>query len=141
MLMTNTYVHKLVFLINNLQDVGWMVFYFRKDVKSSSEYYIYSIPVMLAEIGGYMGLLLGISLFDMSLGIDYILDSLDMRNRKIASNEEIKTVRPMDDQWMANDRTIQRPFGLRKILQGNYMKDLTFLVGITFIFFAGGSQK
>ena len=118
-----------------------MAFYFRKDVKSSSEYYIYSIPVMLAEIGGYMGLLLGISLFDMSLGIDYILDSLDMRNRKIASNEEIKTVRPMDDQWMANDRTIQRPFGLRKILQGNYMKDLTFWVGITFIFFAGGSQK
>ena len=65
-----------------------MAFYFRKDVKSSSEYFTYSIPVMIAEIGGYMGLLLGISLFDLSLGFDFILNSLYIRNRKI-SDEKI----------------------------------------------------
>ena len=67
-----------------------MAFYFRKDVKSSSEYYIYSIPVMLAEIGGYMGLLLGISLFDLSLFIDYILDSY-YNNNEITPSEENTT--------------------------------------------------
>ena len=60
-----------------------MAFYFRKDVKFSYEYFLTSIPVLIAEIGGYMGLLLGISLFDLSLGIDYLLMSLEIRNRKI----------------------------------------------------------
>ena len=99
-----------------------MAFYFRKDVKSSSEYYLYSIPVLVAEIGGYMGLLLGISLFDLSLGIDYLLTSLQIRNRKIAADGETP-VKPMDDQWVDNDRTIPRPFGLRQMLQGNKIQD------------------
>ena len=103
-----------------------MAFYFRKDVKSSSEYFTYSIPVMIAEIGGYMGLLLGISLFDLSLGIDFILDTLYIRNRKI-SDEKITTVRPMDDEWMTNGRTIKRPFGLRTMLQCTDMQDTIFL--------------
>ena len=96
-----------------------MAFYFRKDVKFSYEYFLTSIPVLIAEIGGYMGLLLGISLFDLSLGIDYLLTSLEIRNRKIASDGEITPVKPMNDQWVADDAKIQRPFGLRKILQGN----------------------
>ena len=70
-----------------MQDVGWIVFYFRKDVKFSKEYYIYSIDIMVAEIGGYMGLLLGISLFDLSLFIDYILDSYYNNNEIIPSEE------------------------------------------------------
>ena len=101
-----------------------MAFYFRKDVKSSSEYFTYSIPVMIAEIGGYMGLLLGISLFDLSLGIDFILDTLYIRNRKNEiSDEKITTVRPMDDEWMTNGRTIKRQFGLRTMLQCTDMQD------------------
>ena len=64
-----------------------MVYYFRKDVKYSNEYYIYTAAVMIAEIGGYMGLFLGISLFDLSLIIDYILES-KFRNRIIESREE-----------------------------------------------------
>ena len=103
-----------------------MAFYFRKDVKSSSEYFTYSIPVMIAEIGGYMGLLLGISLFDLSLGFDFILNSLYIRNRKI-SDEKISTVRPMDDEWMANGGTIKRTFGLRTMLQCTNMQDTIFL--------------
>ena len=104
-----------------------MAFYFRKDVKSSSEYVTYSIPVMIAEIGGYMGLLLGISLFDLSLGIDFILDTLYIRNRKNEiSDEKITTVRPMDDEWMANGGTIKRTFGLRTMLQCTNMQDTIF---------------
>ena len=99
-----------------------MAFYFRKDVKFSYEYFLTSIPVLIAEIGGYMGLLLGISLFDLSLGIDYLLTSLEIRNRKIASDGEITPVKPMNDQWVADDAKIQRPFGLRKILQGNKLQ-------------------
>ena len=100
-----------------------MAFYFRKDVKFSYEYFLTSIPVLIAEIGGYMGLLLGISLFDLSLGIDYLLISLEIRNRKIASDGEITPVKPMDDQWVENSAKIQRPFGLRKMLQGNQIQD------------------
>ena len=118
-----------------------MAFYFRKDVKSSSEYFTYSIPVMIAEIGGYMGLLLGISLFDLSLGIDFILDTLYIRNRKI-SDEKISTVRPMDDEWMANGRTIKRPFGLRTMLQCTDMQDTIFYCrNITSVSFAGNDEK
>ena len=107
-------------VFNHSQDVGWMLFYFRKDVKSSKEYFIYSVPVTIAEIGGYMGLLLGISLFDLSLGIDYILE-LYFRNKKIASSEETASKhvnQSRDDGWTTNDMKIRRPFGLRKILQG-----------------------
>ena len=100
-----------------------MAFYFRKDVKFSYEYFLTSIPVLIAEIGGYMGLLLGISLFDLSLGIDYLLISLEIRNRKIASDGEITPVKPMDAQWVENSAKIQRPFGLRKMLQGNEIQD------------------
>ena len=100
-----------------------MAFYFRKDVKSSCEFYLTSIPVLIAEIGGYMGLFLGISLFDLSLGIDYLLMALEKRNRKTASDGEITPVKPMDDQWVENSAKIQRPFGLRKMLQGNKIQD------------------
>ena len=45
--------------------------------------------------------------------------------RKIASNGEITPVKPIEDQWVANDddNKIQRPFGLRKMLQGNKIQD------------------
>ena len=41
-----------------------VVFYFRRDVKSSHEYFIYSATSMLAEVGGYVGLL-GLDSIDM----------------------------------------------------------------------------
>ena len=70
------------------KDVARMVYYFRKDVKYSNEYYIYTPSVMVAEIGGYVGLLLGISLFDLSLLIDYILEAW-FRHRSIETRKEI----------------------------------------------------
>lgn len=49
-----------------LQDVARAVFYFRRDVKTTTEYHLYSVLSMLAEIGGYVGLLLGVSLFKLA---------------------------------------------------------------------------
>ena len=48
------------------------VFYFRRDVKSSQEDFIYSSTSMLAEIGGYVGLL-GLNLIDQDFMICDIL--------------------------------------------------------------------
>ena len=71
-----------------LQTVGWMVFYFRKDVKYSMEYFLYSATMMISEVGGSLGLLLGISLFDLSLVIDCIIDSCcRYRDNKIGSGQ------------------------------------------------------
>ncbi len=59
----------------DLSDTARAVFYFRRDVKTTSEYYLYSVLSMLAEIGGYVGLLMGVSLFKLAeinnLCIDY----------------------------------------------------------------------
>ena len=74
------------------KEVARMVYYFRKDVKYSNEYYIYTPSVMVAEIGGYVGLLLGISLFDLSLLIDYILE-IKFRNRSIESRKDTTTTK------------------------------------------------
>lgn len=50
------------------------VFYFRKDVKTSTEYLIYTQLSMIAEIGGYVGLCLGISFVNIGTLINKILD-------------------------------------------------------------------
>ena len=39
---------------------------FRRDVKTTREYVLYSSLSMIAEVGGYVGLLLGISLFKLA---------------------------------------------------------------------------
>ena len=52
------------------------MFYFRKDVKKTTEYFLYSTLSMLAEIGGYVGLLLGVSLFNLSSLNNVLIDCL-----------------------------------------------------------------
>ena len=37
-----------------------------RDIKTTTEYFLYSILSMVAEIGGYVGLLLGVSLFKIA---------------------------------------------------------------------------
>lgn len=51
---------------NDEQDIAKAVFYFRRDIKTTTEYFLYSILSMVAEIGGYVGLLLGVSLFKLA---------------------------------------------------------------------------
>jgi hypothetical protein len=52
--------------LNNVEEhVGKMnmIIYFKREIKTTREYLLYSKLSMLVEIGRYMGLLLGISLF------------------------------------------------------------------------------
>ncbi len=55
-------------------NVGWGVFYFRRDIKMTREYYLYSLLSMAAEIGGYVGLLLGASLVNVGYINNFLLD-------------------------------------------------------------------
>ena len=67
-LFTNMYFGPPVTGFNNAEDseVGIAIFYFRRDIKTTTEYFLYSILSMVAEIGGYVGLLLGVSLFKLA---------------------------------------------------------------------------
>lgn len=55
-------------------DIGRAIFYFRRDIKTTTEYFLYSPLSMLAEIGGYVGLLLGMSLFKLTEMNDILID-------------------------------------------------------------------
>ena len=79
---TNMYFGPPVTGLRNIedQDRGSAVFYFRRDIKTTNEYYLYSITSMFAEIGGYVGLLLGVSLFKLADINNSVLDWV-MENR------------------------------------------------------------
>ena len=53
---------------------AWGVFYFRRDIKTTTEYLLYTLLSMLAEIGGYVGLLLGASLVNIGKINSFLLD-------------------------------------------------------------------
>jgi len=70
------------------------VFYFRKDVKSTYEYFIFTMPILFAEMGGYIGLLLGISLFDILILANDILIDKFYRDTKTTSGNVPGTASP-----------------------------------------------
>ena len=62
-------------IVENHQDsIAGIVFYFKQDIKTSHEYYIYTELSMIAEIGGYVGLMLGISFVNIGSLINKLLD-------------------------------------------------------------------
>ena len=50
-----------------------LIIYFRREVKITSEYFLISIISMIAEIGGYAGLLLGFSIFNLTDVTDFLI--------------------------------------------------------------------
>ena len=50
------------------------IFYFRRDIKTTTEYLLYSFLSMIAEIGGYVGLLLGASLVNIGKINSFLID-------------------------------------------------------------------
>jgi len=48
------------------EDTGQMVLYFRRNVKVTTEFIRYTELSLLAEIGGYLGLLMGYSLLNVT---------------------------------------------------------------------------
>ena len=49
-----------------MKQFGRLIFFLRRDVKRTTEYFLYSPVSMVAEIGGYVGLLLGFSLYNIT---------------------------------------------------------------------------
>ena len=59
---------------NRQKSTAETVFYFKRDIKTSNEYFIYTELSMIAEIGGYVGLMLGISFVNIGSLINKLLD-------------------------------------------------------------------
>ena len=55
-------------------DTGLLYFYFAQRVPLSKEHYFYLFLSLLAEIGGYVGLLLGYSLFNLAALINSLIE-------------------------------------------------------------------
>ena len=64
------------------------VFQFRRDIKTTKEYVLYTLLSLIADIGGFIGVLLGFSLVDLG-GINNHLLEMCFRNKKEEKN--IKT--------------------------------------------------
>jgi hypothetical protein len=75
-LFTNMYFGPPVTGINVAErsHYGNAVFYFRRDIKMTNEYLLYTLLSMSAEIGGYVGLLLGASLVNLGSINSFLLD-------------------------------------------------------------------
>ena len=79
------------------QQYAWGVFYFRRDIKTTTEYELYSILSMAAEIGAYVGLLLGASLLNLggmnSSLLEYCFNKNEFQNdqKDLNSSGKIKT--------------------------------------------------
>ncbi|XP_059098535.1 uncharacterized protein LOC131892719 [Tigriopus californicus] len=75
-LFTNMYFGPPVTGMANEEEsnIGRAIFYFRRDIKTTTEYFLYSPLSMLAEIGGYVGLLLGMSLFKLTEMNNILID-------------------------------------------------------------------
>ena len=80
------------------KEYAWGIFYFRRDVKTTTEYLLYSILSMLAEIGGWVGLLIGASLVNIGKINGFLLDRClvkkseeESKNNKTEKNDAMKS--------------------------------------------------
>jgi hypothetical protein len=73
--------------------IGYGVFYFRRDIKTTNEYQLYTLLSMAAEIGGYVGLLLGASLVNLGSINSFLLDlCLGGKDKKETLENNIKAI-------------------------------------------------
>ena len=68
-------------------DTALAYFYFAPKVMKTEEHFFYTELSLLAEIGGYLGLLLGVSLWHFA---SWVADLLQDRINKIEAKEKIK---------------------------------------------------
>ena len=61
-------------------DEAYVVFYFLNLVKVQTTYWSYTIISLLAEVGGNLGLLLGMSLLDITKVIDWLCFKLNIQS-------------------------------------------------------------
>ena len=83
-------------------EYGWAVFYFRRDIKTTTEYVLYTLLSLAAEIGGYVGLLLGASLVNIGQINGVLLDFCFGKEESLANMSEkqqtVKTIEPIKVQ-------------------------------------------
>jgi hypothetical protein len=93
-LFTNMYFGPPVIGKNNKEKLkfAWGIFYFRRDIKTTNEYLLYSLLSMAAEIGGYVGLLLGASLVNIGHINNFLLDNFFGQTNTDINNNEVKDI-------------------------------------------------
>ncbi len=77
------------FQLGSDRRVGAMFLYFPPRVVLNQERYFYSPISLMAEIGGYVGLLLGVSFFQLAAWATAFIDG------KIRAMRHVKRVRPL----------------------------------------------
>ena len=82
-LFTNTYFGPPVTGISDPVNRNYAlgVFQFRRDIKTTKEYVLYTLLSLIADIGGFIGVLLGFSFLDIG-GINNHLLEICFRNKK-----------------------------------------------------------
>jgi hypothetical protein len=105
-LFTNMYFGPPVTGINvpERSHFGNAVFYFRRDIKTTNEYLLYTLLSMAAEIGGYVGLLLGAALVNVASLISFLLDwCLGQRTKEQTETEKnnVKTIAYPKRVWVS----------------------------------------
>ena len=78
-------------------DEAYVKLYFRMAVNIHKNILAYSTLSFLAEVGGYIGLLLGFSLLDLSKVIKNMTPGVKKRNVKRRTREERTKVRPKEN--------------------------------------------
>ena len=72
---TNIYLNPPVTGDNWYGDkIASIMIYFKTSVKYSEEYYLQDIYMLIAQIGGIVGMMLGISLVNIRYGINKVID-------------------------------------------------------------------
>ena len=61
---------------------GNVVIYVKENIEVKEAFYLYSILSMIAEVGGYVGLFLGVSVNQVSLLVNVLLDKLEWIHNK-----------------------------------------------------------
>lgn len=109
-LFTNVYFDPPVSGVNDIvrKNYAWGVFYFRRDIKKTTEYVLYTPLSMAAEIGGYVGLLLGASLvnlghinsalLDMCFGKSKENEKALKENNTLYEEQTVETIEPIQAQ-------------------------------------------
>ena len=67
-------------------------FFIKKDIKTTNAYELYTWVSMIAEIGGYVGLLLGASLVNIGRINSALLDLCFGNTKEISETPTIKTI-------------------------------------------------
>ena len=72
------------------KDYAWAVLYFRQDIKTTREYVLYTILSLAAEMGAFVGLLLGASLLDVGGWFNNFLDRCKQKKVSLLNCLETK---------------------------------------------------